>query len=267
MTALRVTGLYHYPVKSCRGIALNEAQLTPYGLAQDRYWMVVDQQGRFLTQRRFPRMALIEALPEDDGLLLKAPGLPPLSVPPPGVNPLAVRVWGFDGTGVDAGDTAAAWLSAFLNYPCRLAAPTPALRRAVDPHYDTWGSEVMYSDGFPLLLISEASLESLNARLAEPVPMNRFRPNLVIAGCEPHAEDGWRTLQIGAGLIFHVVKPCARCTIPTVDQMTGVRGNEPSATLATYRKWDDNQVYFGQNVIHESKSGLIKIGDSVTVLA
>lgn len=267
MTALRVTGLYHYPVKSCRGIALNEARLTPYGLEQDRHWMVVDKQGRFLTQRRFPRMALIEAVPDGDGLTLKAPGLPALAVPPPGPDPLAVRVWGFDGTGVDAGDEAAAWFSAFLNYPCRLAAPTPALHRAVDDRYDTWGSAVMYADGFPLLLISEASLDALNGRLAEPVAMNRFRPNLVIAGCAPHAEDGWRTLRIGDGLLFHVVKPCARCTIPTVDQVTGERGTEPSATLATYRQGEDKQVYFGQNVIHESKTGSVRIGDPVEVVA
>ena len=264
---LHISALYHYPVKSCRGIALDSARLTPYGLERDRHWMVVDVKGRFLTQRRFPQMALIEAVPSGDELTLRAPGMPPLAVAAAVENPLGIRIWGFEGEARDAGDVAAHWLSKFLRFDCRLAAGSPALKRSVDPDYDRFGSEVLFADGFPFLLISEASLASLNARLATSVPMNRFRPNIVVSGCEPHAEDDWRILRVGEGLVFHVVKPCSRCTVPTVDQATGERGAEPTVTLSGYRKADDSKIYFGQNLIHETKTGVLRVGDVVTVLA
>ena len=264
--SLWITALYQYPLKSCRGVPLDSARVTAYGLEQDRHWMVVDAKGFFLSQRRFPRMALIEALPAGDELVLRAPGMNELRVRSAMGNPLHVRVWGHNGVADDAGDAAAAWLSHYLGHPCRLVAPGPRFRRAVDPAYDRFGSELHFADGFPFLLISEASLDHLNARLPDPVPMNRFRPNIVIGGCGPHAEDGWRTLKIGE-LIFHVVKPCSRCTIPTVDQSSGERGDEPTRTLATYRRAGDGKIYFGQNLVHETKTGVLKLGDPVTVLA
>ena len=263
---LRISALYHYPVKSCRGIALDSARLTPYGLEQDRHWMVVDAKGRFLTQRRFPRMALIEAEPRGDELTLRAPGMPSLTVAAVVDRPLGVRIWGFEGEARDAGDRAAQWFRTFLRFDCRLAAATPALKRPVDRDYDRFGSEVLFADGFPFLLVSEASLEGLNARLVTPVPMSRFRPNIVVGGCEPHAEDGWRVLRIANELAFHVVKPCSRCTVPTVDQATGERGDEPTVTLSGYRKANDGKIYFGQNLIHETRSGVLRVGDAVSVL-
>ncbi len=229
--------------------------------------MIVDGKGRFLTQRRFPSMALVEAIPQDTGLILRAPGMDELRVDSESRRQLGIRIWGFDGVAPDAGDAAAAWLSEYLGFECRLVASAQALRRSVDPAYDAFQSEVMFADGFPFLLLSEASLDALNARLAVPLAMNRFRPNIVVAGCEPHAEDRWQTLSIGDGLIFHGVKACSRCTIPTVDQETGERGPEPTATLAGYRKGEDGAIYFGQNLVHETKTGTLRVGDAVTVLA
>jgi len=260
---LTVSGLYQYPIKSCRGITLTEAALTPYGLEHDRHWMVVDARGRFLTQRRFPRMALIRAAPGAEELTIEAPDMPILSLPMAGEGELAVRVWGFEGVARDAGAEAARWFSDFLGVECRLAAATPALHRRVDEHYGE--GEVMFADGFPCLLIGQASLDLLNHKLPEPISMDRFRPNIVVSGSEPHAEDGWRRIRIGE-VVFRVVKPCSRCTVPLVDQTTGERGEEPTPTLARYRTGDDGEIYFGQNLIHESSEGVLRLGDPVTVL-
>lgn len=259
-----VSGLHHYPIKSCRGISLVEAAITPHGLEQDRHWMVVDHKGRFLSQRRFPRMALIRATPGEESLKIQAPDMSPLMVPADGEGPLAVRVWGFEGMARDAGEAAAQWFTEFLGVRCRLAAPGPAFQRPVDSHYGQ--GEVMFSDGFPFLLIGEGALDQLNAKLDEPVSMDRFRPNIVVSGAAPHAEDGWKRIRIGETL-FQVVKPCSRCTIPTVHQGTGERGEEPSRTLASYRTGDDGEIYFGQNLIHESHGGVLRVGDPVEVLA
>lgn len=262
--SLSLSGLYQYPVKSCAGIALTQASLTPYGLEQDRHWMVVDHKGRFLTQRRFPRMALIRAIPGEDGLRVEAPGMSPLQIPAAESTPLGVRVWGFEGQARDAGDVAARWFGVFLGVQCRLAAFHADLQRPIDPDYGS--GEVGFADGFPFLLISQASLDQLNQKLTVPVPMDRFRPNLVVSGSEPHAEDRWQRICIGEA-IFRVVKPCSRCTIPTVDQATGEMGEEPSLTLEGYRTGDDGEVYFGQNLIHETPGSTIRLGDLVTVLA
>jgi uncharacterized protein YcbX len=268
MNDLRVTAIYQYPVKSCRGIALDSARLTPYGLERDRHWMVVDRKGRFLTQRRFPAMALIVAELSGDGLVLNAPGMTELTVPPADPGPaVGIRIWGFESVAPDAGDEAAAWFSAYLDFECRLVAPTERLRRVVEPAYEPGGGEIMFADGFPFLLISDASLENLNARLSSPVSMSRFRPNIVVGGCDPHAEDRWRRLRIADALIFRVAKPCSRCTIPNVDPATGARGQEPGATLARYRTGEDGEIYFGQNLVHETRSGTLRVGDPVTVLA
>ncbi len=263
---LRITGLYHYPVKSCAGLALDSARITPYGLERDRHWMVVDGQGGFLTQRRFPAMALIRVGLVTAGLELQAPGMEPLVVAAQNAQrPLDVQVWQDRVQGLDCGDAAAQWLSHYLGLPCRLAALGPELHRPVDPDYDRFDSQVAFSDGYPFLLISEASLADLNSRLETPVPMGRFRPNIVVAGCEPYAEDGWRVLRIGE-LRLHVVKPCSRCIIPTIDQQTGERGREPMGALLGYRRIG-GKVCFGQNLVHETKVGALRLGDRVVVEA
>ncbi len=271
-----LTKLYCYPVKSCRGIALQEAQLDEYGIQHDREWMIVDGNGRFLTQRQHPRMALIETALTPQGLQLSAPGMGTISIPlePPSTHKeearlRRVRIWHDDVWAADEGDEVATWLSEFLGIECRLVRRGRAFHRPVDPHYATAGEhdQVGFADGFPLLLISEASLDDLNARLSKPVGIERFRPNIVVTGCEPYEEDRWTKLQIG-NLTLHVIKPCSRCTIPTVDPRMGKRDpdGEPLRTLATYRKGPDGRVHFGQNLIHEPKRGTLRVGDEVIVL-
>jgi uncharacterized protein YcbX len=264
---IALSELFVYPIKSCRGIRLPEARLAECGIEHDREWMVVDRDGLFLTQREHPRMALIETLLTPDALRLSAPGLEALEIPLLGEEGPRhrVRVWSYEGTAVDQGDAAAEWLSSFLGMGCRLVRHDRAFQRPVDPAYAVGDDRVGFADAFPLLLISQASLDDLNARLPEPIAMERFRPNLVISGCAPYEEDRWRTLEIH-GVTFHVAKPCARCTVPTVDPRTGERGVEPLRTLATYRRDSAGKVYFGQNLIHEPKHGVLRVGDPVQII-
>jgi MOSC domain-containing protein len=174
-----------------------------------------------------------------------------------------VRVWADEVAAVDAGEGAARWLGRLLRQDCRLVFMPPQTRRPVDPHYARRGETVSFADGFPLLLVSEASLAALNARLAQPVPMNRFRPNLVVAGCEAFAEDRWRRIRIGA-LELDVVKPCSRCAIPAIDQATGQRDPEINRALAAFRRFE-GQILFGQNLLHAGP-GALRRGDPVEVL-
>ena len=164
---------------------------------------------------------------------------------------------------LDAGADAAAWLQAFLGVECRLVSLPDDAVRPVDPDYSQPSDQVGFADGFPFLLISQASLDDLNARLERAVPMQRFRPNLVVGGCAPYAEDGWRRIRIGE-LEFRVAKPCSRCVIPTIDFTTGERGREPLQTLMTYRR-RDNKIYFGQNLIHRG-TGILETGTEVEIL-
>ena len=252
---MRLRALYRYPVKSLRGEEFHSLEVDARGFAGDRRWMVVDADGRFLTQRQQARMALVDTRIDTDGALhLAAPGMPPLSVVGGGTEQIMVRVWDDRVAAEPTGAEANAWLSEFIGQPCRLVRMPGATRRAVDPDYATADDQVGFADGFPFLLISQASLDDLNVRLEQPVPMLRFRPNLVVSGCAPFAEDGWRRIRIGA-LEFRVAKPCSRCVIPTIDYATGVRGREPLQTLMTYRR-RDNKVYFGQNLIHDGPGRL-----------
>ena len=234
-----ITGLHIYPVKSCRGISLAAAELTVRGLAHDREWMVVDTDGQFVTQRTLPRMALIETVLTSDALRLSAPGQSDaleLSLATRDLPLRRVRVWRDDCDALDEGSEAAEWLSAFLGKAVRMVRFDPAHRRLSD-HQWTRGkdAENRFSDGYPVLVISEESLEYLNSRLDVAVPMNRFRPNIVIRGIGPHGEDD-NILLHGGGFEIRLVKPCARCSITTVEQMTAEAGKEPLVTLATYRR-------------------------------
>jgi uncharacterized protein len=252
-----------YPIKSCGGIAVDEWEVDERGLRHDRRWMLVDETGCFISQRELPRMALIKVRIESDGLVADAPGMPSLQVPfrPPDGKPLLARVWDdFVETQTVDDDN---WFSEFLEVGCKLVYLPDESVRPVDAAYAEPGDRVGLADGFPFLLISEASLADLNARLEEPLPMNRFRPNLVVGGCEPFAEDGWRGVRIGK-LTFRVVKPCARCTITTVDQESATKGKEPLRTLARFRR-AGNKVLFGQNLIHDQR-GTLRIGDPVEIL-
>jgi hypothetical protein len=268
--AARVMALYHYPIKSCAGTALDVAALDARGIVHDREFMLVDAaNGRFLTQRELPRMALVTPRLDDGAgtmLTVSAPDAPPLSVPVRATGPTCeVIVWRDGCRAVDQGDEIARWFAAFLGVACRLVRMADGHERTVDPAYATSArDQVGFADGYPLLLISEESLADLNARLAEPLPMNRFRPNIVVAGVGgSFAEDGWSRVRIGE-TVFHIVKACARCAITTTDQRTATVGKEPLTTLATYRR-GERGVLFGQNLIHEGP-GSIRRGDRVEVL-
>jgi uncharacterized protein YcbX len=261
-----VAALHFYPVKSCRGVGLERATLEARGLRHDRRWMLVDDEGRFLTQREEPRLALVGAAVDDGALVLSAPGRAALRVP---LVPTAgsaprrrVRVWKSEVEAVDLGPRAASWMAEWLGRSASLVHMPDDARRAVNPEYAREGDIVSFADGYPLLVVSESSLEDLAARLGRPIPMNRFRPNVVVRGFPPWAEDGWRRIRIGA-IPMRVCKPSARCVVTTVDQSTGERGDEPLRTLATFRK-QDGGVMFGQNCAPDAL-GEIAVGDAVTI--
>lgn len=261
-----VTGLFVYPVKSCAGTALDSAQLGPRGIEHDREFMLVDEHADFLTQREVPRLALITPTVTAQGLQLSAPGIPSLvHVPLVRGDTFDVAVWGDRVGAVDQGDAVAQWLGTFLGLRCRLVRQADDAVRRVDPTYATSPTDqVSFADGYPLLLITEESLADLNARLGQAVPMNRFRPNVVVRGAPyPYAEDDWHDLSIG-DVPLSGVKTCARCVIPNTDQHTAERALEPLATLTSYRRIDRG-VIFGQNVIHHGR-GTLRVGDAVSVL-
>lgn len=265
MRQVALSGLFFYPVKSLRGISLQRAPVDSRGIHYDRHWMVVDAAGKFVTQRQYPRMALVRTALTPGGLRLSAPGMPDLEVAfePPEASAITVRVWGDQCLARSAGVAPADWLSRYLGMDCRLCFMPEQTERPVDPAYAAPQDRVGFADGFPFLLISQASLDDLNGRLDEALPMLRFRPNLVVAGCEPYAEDGWRRIRIGE-LTFRVAKPSSRCVIPTIDPETGEKGVEPLRTLNRYRR-EGNKVYFGQNLLHDGP-GELKLGATVEVL-
>ena len=266
MGAITLAGLIVYPVKSAKGVVLQSATAGPRGLGGDRRWMVVDERRVFLSQRTHPRLALASVAVEGCRLVLGAPGMPRLILDPPpeGAETVRVQVWDDVCDAQPAGQAATLWFSALLGLPCSVVYLPDTSRRPVAPRGGAPAAEVGFADAFPFLLVSEASLADLNSRLARPVLMDRFRPNLVVSGCEPYAEDSWRRIRIGP-VVLHVVKPCSRCSTTTVDQATAERGREPLATLATYRRAGD-KVMFGQNLVHEA-GGTLRLADQVTVLA
>lgn len=270
MQPVTVRSIHIYPVKSARGIAVETATVTDRGFAHDRRFMVVDDAGEFLTQRRHPAMALIDVRIHARDLILSAPGAGSARVPLslPAGERRVVRVWGDSVEAIWAGAEASDLLRRYLDTPCELVYMPDETIRLVDPDDPIASDRVGFADRYPFLLLSEASVDDLNERIAArlgdrylgPLPMDRFRPNLVVSGCGPYAEDCWDDLLIG-DVLFHVAKPCSRCSIVTVDQRTGFEGKEPLATLATYRK-QGGGVVFGQNLIHRGH-GVIRVGDPV----
>lgn len=263
---LQVSALNIYPLKSARGIALREMPLDARGPAGDRRWMLVDAQGRMLSQRDLPRMALIAVESGSPELACTAPGMPPLRahLPSPGnAGRIPAMVWD-DTVEVQLADGSAhSWFARFLGADCRLVYQPDDSFRQVNRVYAAAGVGVSLADGFPLLLIGQGSLDALNARLEMPVEMRRFRPNIVVAGAEPFAEDTWRRIRIGE-VECSVVKPCARCAIPTVNPDTGEMGREPMRTLANFRR-RNSEVFFGENVVHHAP-GTLRVNDAVAVL-
>lgn len=268
MATAVIAELNIYPVKSCAGIPLQHATLAATGLGGDRHWMLVNERRRFVTQRESPRMALIAPHPEGAGVTLSAPGMPALFVPGTATAPAEVTVWRDRCAAFDEGDQAAEWLSSFLQQPVRLVRFDTAQRRLSNQE---WTGEIQaqneFSDGYPILAISNASLADLNGRLPQPLPMNRFRPNLVLDGLQPYDED--RIGELHAGPIrLRVVKPCTRCKVTTTDQATGVaQGPEPLNTLRGYR-WNAQLkgVLFGQNVVVAAGIGAeLQVGQALQI--
>ena len=262
---VRVTALNVYPIKSCGGTALDAAEFGRRGIVHDREFMIVDANRRFLTQREQPRFALIRPDRTDSTLTLQAPGMSRFVLEPTDGVRYPVTIWRDCVMAADQGDRVAEWLSEYVGATCRLVRMPDDVVRPVDPDFATTAAdEVGFVDGYPALLISEESLADLNARLAQALPMNRFRPNIVVSGAgQPFAEDTWAEIRIGE-LGFSAVKACARCITTTTDQATAERGPEPLATLAVYRRVARG-VLFGQNLIHASP-GHIAVGDGVEVV-
>jgi len=263
---VQLSALHVYPVKSCRGIAPPRWDLDAYGLRADRGWMVVDAAGRFLTQRELPRLAVVTTRIDGDRLILDAPDLAALVLPLAGVDAgdVEIEVWRHVGPARDGGDAAAEWISTHLGVSTRLVALPRTHARPVSRDWFSGAAQTTFSDGYPLLLIGQASLDDLNTRLPKPLPMERFRPNLVVRDAAPYEEDLWKRIRIG-DVELAIVKPCSRCAITTTDQTTGARdGTEPLRTLASYRKTELG-VVFGQNVVHLAP-GTLAVGAPVEVL-
>jgi uncharacterized protein YcbX len=266
---LRLSALYRYPIKSTIAEALEGSQLDDLGLIGDRRWMLVDEaSGRFLTQRALPRMTQLSARYDDQGgLVLNAPGHAALQVPLPTADAQlrGVTVWRDTLRVPDAGDAAAEWVSRFIGKPTRLVQVPNERARTTQSGYGLDSDKVGFADGFPILLIGQASLDDLSARVGRPLEMLRFRPNIVVEGSAPFAEDGWKRIRIGE-IEFRVVKPCSRCILTTIDPQTGVRSEdrEPLTTLKTYRE-HDGEVMFGQNLVNDGV-GRLEVGMPVTVL-
>ena len=276
-----IAALTLYPIKSCAGIALTEATVSTAGLSVgsigDREWMVVNQRGEFVTQRQIPRMALIVPSINGESLMLNAPSQAPLLIPPRdfalSAATTSVTVWGHTCNAFDEGDAAAAWFCAVLNQRVRLVRFDPAHQRLVNRER-TAGKDGgirslnRFSDGYPFLAISEGSLTDLSKRLLEAgreaLPMNRFRPNIVLSGLLPYEED--HLARFSTALVdFVPVKPCPRCPIPSIDQATGERGPSPLDILQRYRERDEG-IVFGQNVIVARGVGQrVTVGDALTL--
>jgi uncharacterized protein len=262
-----------HPVKSLAACARDEAAVQPWGLDGDRRWMLIDSESKVVTQRQQPRLAQVSAvLLPGGGVGLSAPGCAPLSVEvPEPVLTVAVQLFRDKIEVVEAAEAAHAWFGAYLGAQVRLVhLDAPSHRRSIDPAFGRPGEPVTFADGFPLLLTTRSSLDALNSLIAQgdhpdegPLPMNRFRPNVVLDGTAPWAEDHWERIAIG-DVTFRVAKPCGRCVVTTTDQRTSERGKEPLRTLARHRRVGKD-LHFGQNLIPDG-TGVIRVGDPVRIL-
>lgn len=266
VSAINVSQLSIYPVKSTKGIDRETLRLGAMGPEYDRRWMIVDLNGRFITQRQYPRMCLIAAQLDNGVLTLAADGVAPLTVTTAagGRERRLVTVWDDTVDAEDCGDHAATWLTRCLGVDCRLVFMPDDYQRLVNTDYARNSEIVSFADGFPLLLISDASLQDLNARLDSAITTHRFRPNIVVSGCDAFAEDHWKKIRI-AGIEFDVAKSCTRCVIPSIDPATGDKQREVIQVLASYRR-RDGAIHFGQNLLFD-RQGTLTVGDKVEILA
>ncbi|MEO7362018.1 MAG: MOSC N-terminal beta barrel domain-containing protein [Gemmatimonadaceae bacterium] len=280
--SIRVSRLFIYPIKSTAGTELEALALDDWGAVNDRRWMLVDYDRRFITQREIGSLALIAARVNGAGLHLTHSRMPRLDVaiPGPDAPTQIVVLWDDNVLVQDAGNIAAEWCSQATGVPCRLVHIARDAERPLQHKYagsvNPDGRHVALSDGAPLLLLGDASLITLNEKLAlknvAPVGVDRFRPNVVFTGADPHAEDTWHSIEIN-GITIGVGSPCPRCVIPTIDQSVGARsptkagepGGEPLRSLAAYRR-EGSGVMFGMNATNAT-SGVIRVGDEIIVRA
>lgn len=259
-----LSDIYIYPVKSLSGISVSKWPVCEKGLLLDRKWMLIDSNNQFMSQRQTPKMVLIKTSLSHNELILSTETSGQVSLPlyPDKGNSCHITLWGNHCLAKTTTKEADQWLSDFLETPCRLIYQPDEVTLPVDPDYALSTDKVYFSDGFPFLITSTASLASLNQSMGKVIPMQRFRPNLVISNCESYAEDYWREICIN-NIGFRLPKPCARCPIPSIDTETAKRNKEPLSTLNRLRKWNKN-VYFGQNALHNN-TGELSIGDAVTI--
>ncbi len=262
MTQLTITGLSIYPVKGCQAIHLDKMDVVNTGPLYDRQWMIVDANGKFISQRTHPKLAVIVTRVYGGLLEISIPNHKPIVVIPTDEGSIIeATLHKTTLQTVEQSVEASCLLSDYLECDAKLVGFAKDTTRTVNPDYALpEGNQTLFSDAFPFLMISEESLEDLNARLESPMPMTRFRPNIVIKGLEPYGEDHLKRFRIGE-IVFSVAKPCTRCTVTTVDQDTGVKGKEPLLTLARYRNTEKG-ILFGANIVHD-RPGIIKVGDIV----
>ncbi len=261
MSELTVSDLIVYPLKSAKGFHVKSMQLNELGPELDRRWMVIDSQGRFVTQRKAPKMCLIETTMGIDGSLeLGVKGSDKISVPAGGYALKQSSVWGTDVQGEDCGDAAADWISTFLDKQCRIIYMPSNFERLVDTDYATQQERVGFADGFPLLIATQSSLEDFNSKLGFEIGMDRFRPNIVIDGNQPWAEDNWTDITIN-NITLSLLKPCSRCIMPSINPQTGEKQMQVNQTLQAHRR-RERETYFGQNAVYD-RLGTIELGDSV----
>jgi uncharacterized protein YcbX len=266
VTSITISELRIHPIKGLKRTMLDSMEIGKTGPVNDRRFMIIDDNNLFMTQRTHPMMATIDVQVGKDEFYLLVPGQAPLTFRAQETDFIEAIIWKDKVEVVEVSSQASRLLSDFLQTSCRLVGMAQNHKRFVSEKYSKSG-EVLFADGYPFLLISEASLADLNGRLDAPVPMDRFRPNIVISGCAPFEEDQWDTIQIG-DIVFDLVKPCSRCIVTTVDQETGLRdkekGRNPLKALARYRNTEKG-ILFGQNMVHRS-GGALSLGQPLTVL-
>jgi len=262
----RLSAIFIYPIKSVTGIQVNVWDVTETGLKYDRQWMLIDGQQQFLSQRHAPKMALIKTQIKDQQLIVSAPKQEDLILPlePAQTEETVIAtVWHDQCSAQLISSEADQWFSDCLRMPCRLVYQAKNSIRSVDQKYALANDQTSFSDGFPFLITSEASLALLNQQMSLNLTMQRFRPNLVITDCASYAEDTWRKVSIGH-INFRLPKPCSRCSVPQINPETAISDKEPLRTLSRTRKWQ-NQVYFGQNALHDQQ-GLLEVNDLVNII-
>ncbi|MFC5272193.1 MOSC domain-containing protein [Adhaeribacter terreus] len=268
MAIYTLSDIYIYPIKSLGGIRVNETLVEKRGLQYDRRWMLVDEKGNFLTQRKFAHMALLQVELTDTGFLVShnQQKMAPLQIPFEANDEKTklVSIWNDVSFAFEVTAEANAWFSEALGMPCKLVHMPDNAMRHVDPEYARPNDLVSFADAYPFMMIGQESLNDLNSRLAEQLPMNRFRPNLVFTGGSAFDEDTWTEFTIG-DTTFFPVKPCARCLVTTINQETAEQSAEPLKTLATYRT-QNNKVNFGQNLIHNGLGTTLKTGQQLEII-